>query len=53
MVDDGELFDFQIVLTLNLLLQYYDALFFDIDPIDTTRIINMIWEENIDISIVN
>ena len=53
MVDDGELFDFQVVLTLKLLLKYYEALFFDMDPSDSTHIINMIWEDNIDNSIVN
>jgi hypothetical protein len=52
-VDDGELFDFQIVITLCLLNHCNEALIFDINPLDITQIINMIWEENIDISIVN
>ena len=52
-MDDGELLDFQIVLTLNLFLPLYQGLYIDIDPIDSTHIINMLWEEKIDIFIVN
>ena len=52
-MDDGELFDFQIVLTLCFLNYCNEALINDFNPLDITQIIDMIWEENVDISIVN
>jgi hypothetical protein len=52
-VDDGELFDFQIVLTLCFLNYCNEALIMDFNPLDITQIIDMIWEENVDIGIVN
>jgi hypothetical protein len=52
-VDDGELCDFQIVLTLRILFQSNEALLIDINPKNAHEIIRAIWQENIDARVVN
>jgi hypothetical protein len=51
-VDDGELLDMQIVFTLITLSNYKMGIGININSIDKTDYIDMIWEEDIDIRLV-